>query len=119
MKDPFNYKLKTIENYQQMIVNVDLIETFNYLLGLNVSRYKVLNDNNRKYIFVFGNKENKKIVVVWRSIRDIDLEKDKEIIKENIKEFKPEEIYINGDSLIEGFIPIETLFKTLMFKKVE
>jgi len=119
MKDPFNYKLKTTENRQQKIVNADLIETFNYLLGLNVSRYKVSNDNNRKYIFIFGNKENKRIVIVWRSIRDIDLEKDKEIIKETIKEFKPEEIYINGDSLIEGFRPIETLFKTLMFEKTE
>ena len=29
MKDPFNYKLKIIENYQQKIVNVDLVETFN------------------------------------------------------------------------------------------
>ncbi|MGC8771837.1 MAG: DNA methyltransferase, partial [Brevinematia bacterium] len=36
-KNPFNYKLKIIENYQQKEVKADVIETFNYLLGLNVS----------------------------------------------------------------------------------
>ncbi|SHH23914.1 site-specific DNA-methyltransferase [Thermosipho atlanticus] len=54
MKDPFNYKLKIIENYQPKTVNVDLVETFNYLLGLHVKGYKVLEENGRKYVFIFG-----------------------------------------------------------------
>ena len=120
MKDPFNYKLKIIENYQQKIVNDDLVETFNYLLGLNVSKYKVLEENGRKYVFVFGEKEGKRIAIVWRSIKDIDLEKDKEIIETQIKDFNPGEVYINGDAIIaEGFRAIEPLFKSLMFEKVE
>jgi len=120
LKDPFNYKLKIIENYQQKTVNVDLIETFNYLIGLNVKGYKILNNNNgRKYLFVFGEKEGKKIVIVWRSIKDIDFEKDKEVIEGNIKDFNPDEIYINGDALVRGFRPIEPLFKSLMFEEVE
>ncbi len=118
MKNPFNYKLKIIENYQQKIVNVDLVETFNYLFGLNVSRYKVLEDNGRKYVFVFGKKEEKRIVIVWRSVKDIDLEKDKEVIENNLKEFDPDEIYINGDAVVKGFKPIEPLFKSLIFGKV-
>ena len=110
MKDPFNYKLKIIENYQQKIVNVDLIETFNYLLGIHVQGYKVLNENNRKYVFVFGKKYGKKIAIVWRSIKEIDFEKDKEVIEREIKEFCPDEIYINGDSLVKGFKAIEPMF---------
>jgi len=119
LKDPFNYKLKIIENYQQKIANVDLVETFNYLLGLNVKGYKVLKDNGRKYLFVFGEKEGKKIAIVWRSIKDIDFEKDKEIINNTLKDFNPDEIYINGDAIVEGFKAIEPLFKSLMFEKVE
>lgn len=119
MKDPFNYKLKIIENYQQKVVNVDLVETFNYLLGLNVKGYKVLQDNGRKYVFVLGEKEGKKIAIVWRSVKGIDLEKDKKVVEENIKEFKPDEIYINADAVIKGFKPLEPLFKSLMFEKVE
>jgi len=119
LKDPFNYKLKIIENYHQKIVNVDLVETLNYLLGLNVSKYKVLEENGRKYVFVFGEKEDKRIAIVWRSTKDIDFEMDKKIIENNIKEFNPDEIYINGDALVKGFRAIELLFKSLMFEKVE
>jgi len=115
MKDPFNYKLKIIENYQQKIVNVDLIETFNYLLGIHVQGYKVLNENNRKYVIVFGKKDGKKIAIVWRSIKDIDFKKDKKVIEREIKEFCPDEIYINGDALVKGFKSIEPIFKSLMF----
>ncbi|MGC9110233.1 MAG: DNA methyltransferase, partial [Caldimicrobium sp.] len=32
LKNPFNYKLKIIEDYQQKEVKADVIETFNYLL---------------------------------------------------------------------------------------
>jgi adenine-specific DNA-methyltransferase len=119
LEDPFNYKLKIIENYQQRIVNVDLVETFNYLLGLNVKGYKVLENNNRKYVFVFGEKEDKRITIIWRSIKDIDFEKDRKIIEENIKSFEPDEVYINRDALIKGFRPIEPIFKSLMFERVE
>ena len=116
MKDPFSYKLKIMEDYQQKFVNVDLIETFNYLLGLNVSRYKILQDNGREYIFVFGEKNGKRAAIVWRSVNDIDLEKDKEIVENNIRDFNPDEVYINGDAVVKGFNAIEPLFKSLMFE---
>ena len=119
MKDPFNYKLKIIKNYQQKIVNVDLVETFNYLIGLNVSRYEVLQENGRKYVFVFGDKDGKRIAVVWRSIKDIDFEKDREVIEVKLKESEPDEIYINGEALVKRFRHIEPLFKSLMFEEVE
>jgi len=119
LKDPFNYKLKIIEDYQQKTVNVDLVETFNYLFGLNVSRYEVvLHENGRKYIFVFGEKDGKIITIVWRSVEDIDFEKDKEVIKARLKEFNPDEIYINGEAMVKGFKHIEPLFKSLMFEEV-
>ncbi len=118
LKDPFNYKLKIIDNYQQKIVNVDVVETFNYLLGLHVKGYKVLEDNGRKYIFVFGEKNGKRIAIVWRSIKNIDFEKDKEVIENMIQCFNPDEIYINGDAIVKNFKVIEPIFKFLMFEGV-
>jgi len=119
MKDPFGYKIKIIENYEQKIVNVDLVETFNYLLGVNVNSYKTLYDNERKYIFVFGERDGKKVVIVWRNIINIDFVKDKDIIENFIKEYNPTEIYINGEAAVNGFIPIEPMFKSLMFEEVK
>jgi len=119
IEDPFNYRLKTMEGYQQRITHVDLIETFNYLLGLSVNKYKVLQENGRKYIFVLGEKGRKRIAVVWRSIKDIDFKRDKKVIEENLKDFKPDEVLINGEALVKGFRHIEPLFKSLMFEKVK
>ena len=72
--------------------------------------------NIKKYIFVFGKKEDKKIAVVWRNVKDIDLKEDKKFIEETIKEFNPDETYINGDAVVKNFKPIEPLFKSLMFE---
>ncbi len=116
VKDPYNYRLKVIEDYQQREVSVDLIETFNYLLGLHVSKYRTVEDNGRRYIFVFGKKDSRKVAVVWRSLENISLERDKEVIEQNIKDFNPEDVYINGDALVKGFKPIEPTFKSLMFE---
>jgi adenine-specific DNA-methyltransferase len=88
-------------------------------LGLYVSKYKVLQENGRKYIFVFGEKDEKRIAIVWRSIKDIDFEKDKDIIENQIKDLNPDEIYINGDAVVKGFRVVEPLFKSLMFEMVE
>ena len=119
LKDPFNYKLKIIENYRQKTVNVDLVETFNYLLGLHVKGYRVVNENGRRYVFVFGEKDGKRVAVVWRSIEGINLEKDREIVEENLRGYSPDEVYINGEALVRGFKHIEPLLKSLMFEGVE
>jgi adenine-specific DNA-methyltransferase len=119
LKDPFDYKLKIIENYQQKTVNVDVVETFNYLLGLHIKGYRILEANDRKYIFVFGEKDGKRIAIVWRNVKDINFEKDREVIEKEIKDFSPDEIYINGDALVKGFNPIEPVFKNLMFERMD
>jgi adenine-specific DNA-methyltransferase len=116
--DPFNYKIKIIENYDTKVVNVDLIETFNYLIGLHVEKYFISKDNGRNYVFVLGRKSRDsdlKTLVVWRSIKDLDFKKDKEII-EGIKEkFSPDIIYVNGDCGVKGFKQIESEFKALLW----
>jgi adenine-specific DNA-methyltransferase len=119
LKDPFNYKIKIIENYEPQIVNVDLIETFNYLLGIEILKYRIEKKNGRKYIFVYGKKDNKNILIIWRNIENIDHEKDKKFIEEKIKEynFEPDEIYINGNSLLNNYQQIETIFKSKLFKR--
>jgi len=117
MEDPFNYKLEIMEDYKTKTVKVDLIETFNYLIGLSVGSYKVLEDNGRKYFFISGESEKKKTLVVWRTTKDIDFKKDKEIIESEIRNTNPEIIYVNGDCGVKGFRHIESTFKSKMWEK--
>jgi adenine-specific DNA-methyltransferase len=115
-ENPFDYKLKITSGGEERIETVDLVETFNYLIGLKVERIRVFENNNRKYRVVFGKKEDNKIVVVWRSIEGINYEKDNDFVENTIlKNEKFNTIYINGkDSLIPGAEPIEPEFKRLM-----
>lgn len=115
-ESPFDYTLKVISGSKgEQTVVVDMVETFNYLLGLSVQQYKTMQDNGRKYVVVLGEARGKKAAVVWRPTKDIDLEKDKQIIESALNGFDADEMFINGDSLIKSYKPIESEFKALMF----
>ncbi|MCR4428656.1 MAG: site-specific DNA-methyltransferase [Caldiserica bacterium] len=105
LKNPFAYKLKVnlseVGEPQEMVV--DIPETFNYLLGLKVKRIMVRN-NERKYLFVQGEKEGKEIAVVWREYRDDwseeDFKGDKNYIINKLEGWDPHILYINGQSIL-------------------
>jgi len=94
---------------------VDLIETFNYLLGIFVEKVNISKNNGRSYVFITGKVDEQHIIVIWRSIIEIDYEQDKKIIKEHLKDKNYVFIYVNGKSLVENSRSIETEMKKLMW----
>ena len=106
LKHPFSYKLKVnleeIGEPQQMVI--DISETFNYLLGLKVKKIKTRHYNKAKYLFVLGEKDSKDVVVVWRDYEDDwskdDFKADKEFIIQELKDWQPQIVYINGQSIL-------------------
>ena len=112
---PFDYKIKTVSGNQVKEETVDLVETFNYLLGLDIERLRALKDDERTYRVVFGKRNNKSIVVIWRNMKDLDLEKDKKFIEEKVLSGNAYDlIFINGDSYVKNARAIEPEFKKLM-----
>jgi len=112
---PFDYKIKTINGTEEKEQNVDLVETFNYLLGLNISRACTFNDSQRLYYVIFGKRNNESTVIIWRNTKDLDLEKDKKFIEGTILSGNTFNlIFINGDSYVKNARPIEPEFKKLM-----
>jgi adenine-specific DNA-methyltransferase len=105
LKNPFSYKLKVnlSEVGEPQEVVVDVPETFNYLLGLKVKKIKVRN-NCRKYLFILGEKQGRDIAIVWRKYEDNwsdeDFKKDKEFIKEELQNWKPQVVYVNRQSVL-------------------
>lgn len=51
---PFEYKIKVMNGCQERETTIDLVETFNYLLGVTVERLQTFNDAGRTYQVVFG-----------------------------------------------------------------
>ena len=119
MADPWNYQLKVWDGFtydtQQA---VDLVETFNYLIGLHMQKSIISEINGQRYQFVYGcTNSNKQILVVWRNVKDWDLaafETDGNMLKEELKSWTYDVLYINGQAHIEGYQPIEEIFKNKM-----
>lgn len=106
LKNPFSYKLKInleeVGEPQEMII--DIPETFNYLLGIKVKKIKVRHHENKgKYLFILGRREEKDIAIVYREYNDSwseeDFKKDKEFIINELEDWKPDIVYINGQSV--------------------
>jgi adenine-specific DNA-methyltransferase len=124
--DPWNYTLKisTGSAGETKARPVDLVETFNYLLGLTVIRRNVI----RGIEVVEGtNPEGEKVLVIWRNTTKVSNVQLDEFFRK--QEFNPRDtefdlIYINGDNNLENLKrPDETWkvrlteeeFKRLMF----
>jgi adenine-specific DNA-methyltransferase len=102
--DPWNYTLKiaTGSTGETKTRPVDLVETFNYLLGLTVIRHDVI----RSIEMVEGtNPEGEKILVIWRNTTEVSNVQLDEFFRK--QEFNPRDtefdlIYVNGDNNLEN-----------------
>jgi len=118
-KIPFDYKIKTLQGREEKTEPVDLVETFNYLLGIKVKKIRQYENEQTKYIIVYGEKGEEpsctKVLIIWRNFDETILEKEKQFIEEKIlPQFNSDTIYVNVDSLIKGAESIEPKFKELM-----
>jgi len=125
-EDPFDYKLKvgTGSAGETQLANVDLIETFNWLLGLRVRHL----DTIRGFRVVQGTSPSgEKVLLIWRDIREkSNAELDEFFLKQgyNTRDMEFDLIYVNGDNNLENLKRpdetwkvrlIEEEFKRLMF----
>jgi adenine-specific DNA-methyltransferase len=115
---PFEYTLRITKDSDLHDETVDLVETFNYLLGLKVKRVRTFPENGTTYRIVHGETlAGQPTTVIWRTTVGLDLKKDKEFIEETVlsdPKLKAERIFINGDFHVEGALPIEPEFQRLM-----
>lgn len=119
MKDPWDYKLKVWDGFTYDTEQaVDLVETFNYLIGLHMQKCITKEINGNTYQFVYGhNNANKNILAVWRNVKDWEIEDykaDSEALNAELKNYTYDLLYINEQAHIEGYQPIEEVFKNKM-----
>lgn len=119
MQNPWAYTLKLWDGFTYDTEQaVDLVETFNYLIGLHLQKQFTWEENRKKYMFVWGwNKEQKKALVIWRDTtgwKEKDYEYDRTYIESKLNQFEYDALYINGQSTLPGYQMIEEIFKTKM-----
>jgi adenine-specific DNA-methyltransferase len=118
LERPFEYTLRITRDNQLHNETVDLVETFNYLLGLKVKRIRTFKENGTIYRAIHGETlAGQSTTLIWRTTVGLDLKKDKKYIEETLlkdPKLKAERVYINGDFHVEGALPIEPEFQRLM-----
>jgi len=119
---PFSYKLHIHADGQTSEKVVDIPETFNYLLGLHVSRRQMVYDKDRRYLVYRGRIDHRDVAVIWRETEGWtkkDLEQDKKFVAGQKLAEGADEVFVNGDSFIPNARALEPVFKARMFTGVE
>ncbi len=91
--------------------SVDVMTTFNYLIGLGSVTRKNIEIDDVDYTIYEGIKDNDNICVIWRHNAD---EANYKLEKEELDVDNYERVYINGDSILDNSIPISSEFKKQM-----
>ncbi|NEX19902.1 site-specific DNA-methyltransferase [Thiorhodococcus mannitoliphagus] len=120
-ENPFDYKLNIATGSVGAFksTRVDLVETFNYLLGLRVKHI----DTIRGFKIVTGtNPQDESVLVIWRTLAEHDnttLEAFMEKSKYHPRDTEFDHVYVNGDHTLEDphskVKMTEIEFKRLMF----
>ncbi len=122
---PFRYQLRLQIDGETRVKVVDVPETFNYLLGLNVRTRRVYEDDGRRYLVYQGETREapgRRVAVIWRETEgwvDDDFERDREFVAEQGLDYGADRVYVNGDSYTSRAEAVERLFRERMFARAD
>lgn len=123
-KDPFSYRLSVVRDGVLSEVPVDLSESFNYLIGLEVETRRRLGG----VLATTGvDSSGKRCLVLWRNTDKVDNAALEAWFREHRSSFgnSIDCVYVNGDQTLNAIRladehwtaePIEPLFRELMFE---
>lgn len=118
--NPFNMSLKTTKDNELVETKVDMVETFNYLIGLNVETEDWFEDENICVVQGKTHRGGLKTLVIWRNCEEIDNEKlcrffERMDFRTRDTEF--DLIYVNGDNTLPNLRRDEENWKVELIEK--
>lgn len=116
---PFEYKLDIQQGLESPETRtVDLVETFHYLLGMEVMNRRVKEHQDRRYVLTSGRRKveggYETVLTVWRNRENLDLEREAEWAEQLVDEGRADRIFTNGPSHIAKAQPVELVFHQAM-----
>ena len=118
---PFDYKLRIHTDGETHEKIVDIPETFNYLLGLQIQTRRIYDDEGRHYLVYRGLVDQLQVVVIWRETegwQKEELVRDKQFVAEHNFTDGADEVYVNSDSFIPNARSLDPIFKSRMFAPI-
>jgi len=124
---PFDYQLLIASSTvgETEATPVDLVETFNYLLGLHVQSIRKIEG---ALVIRGTTRDEKQVLVIWRTVSEMDNDQLNDFFKTNLTDESQEitDIYVNGDNNLANIRPAdqhwnvhltEESFHRLMFEE--
>lgn len=118
-KNPFVMSIKTTKDNELVDTHVDMVETFNYLIGLNVETIRYPKDG---YCVVEGTTHigNERTLVIWRNCNKVSNEDLNEFFRKQAycttdSEF--DKIYVNGDNTLPNIKTDEEHWKVVLIEE--
>lgn len=116
-KNPFGYQLNVTENNELVPSTIDLVETFNYLIGLYVQRMQRVKDIK----LVEGKTRlGEKTLVIWRNLETTTNDETEKVFRklyDTVRSSEFDQIYINGDHHFENVRSIGDQFKVKLIEE--
>ena len=120
--EPFEYRLEVHTEDGVIDKDVDLVTTFNLMKGIRPKRYREIDSSGRRYVVVEGIDGGDKVLVLWRSVKDLDPEAERAFLETEIpaalgtKLADYAKIWHNADSALPNSESLDAEFKRLMFE---
>ena len=115
--NPFNMSLKTTKDNELVETKVDMVETFNYLIGLNVETEGWFENDNICVVQGKTHRKGLKTLVIWRNREEIDNEKLCRFFKRmdfRTRDTEFDLIYVNGDNILPNLRRDEENWKVVL-----
>lgn len=115
--NPFNMSLKTTKDNELVETKVDMVETFNYLIGLNVETEDWFENDNICVIQGKTHRGGLETLVIWRNCEKINNEALCDFFRRrkfNTRDSEYKVIYVNGDNTLPNLRRDEENWKVVL-----
>lgn len=119
-ENPFAMTLKTTKDNELVETEVDMVETFNYLIGLNVETEDWYRDENICVVQGHTHRDNLHTLVIWRNCKEIDNEQLNQFFERmnfRTRDSEFDLIYVNGDNLLPNLRRDEDKWKVVLIEE--
>ena len=114
-RNPWNMKLRITRQNETREENIDVIETFNYLIGLNVR--SIIYPKKDICTIEGVTRRGERTLVIWRNCDTIDNKTLNEFFKRmaySTRDTEFDRIYVNGDNNLENLRTEEEQWKVVL-----
>ncbi|MCA9313527.1 site-specific DNA-methyltransferase, partial [Candidatus Saccharibacteria bacterium] len=117
-EDPFNYEMLIQDDSNRLVPkNVDLVDTFNYLIGLNVDHI----EQKKGFVVVHGKQnDGTRTLIIWRNVNENPNDKLNEFLEKsayNPRDGEFDVIYVNGDNNVENLQTADDAWKVRLIEE--